>query len=88
MEKKDFIVKRTITMIDGKPHVETYSEEELIRCEDCIFGLQCIQPRNDNLDFDYITCSKPYVGIGCANHKPDWFCADAKPKIKKQEDIA
>jgi hypothetical protein len=34
-EKKDFIVRRSITMIDGKPHVETYSEQPLIRCRDC-----------------------------------------------------
>lgn len=33
--KKDFIVKRSITMIEGKPHVETYSEQELVRCKDC-----------------------------------------------------
>ena len=38
--KKDFIVRRTITMIDGKPHVETYSEQELIRCENCKHGTE------------------------------------------------
>lgn len=24
-------------MIEGKPHVETYSEQELIRCKDCAY---------------------------------------------------
>lgn len=33
--KKDFIVRRSITMVEGKPHVETYSEQELVRCKDC-----------------------------------------------------
>jgi len=34
--KKDFIVRRSITTVEGKPHVETYSEQELVRCKDCI----------------------------------------------------
>lgn len=33
--KKDFIVRRSITMVEGKPHVETYSEQELVRCKNC-----------------------------------------------------
>ena len=33
--KKDFIVRRSITTIEGKPHVETYSEQELDRCKNC-----------------------------------------------------
>ena len=38
MIKKDFIVRRTIIELEGKPHVETYSEQELIRCKDCKFA--------------------------------------------------
>ena len=65
--KKDFIVRRNITMIDGKPHVETYSEQELVRCKDCKHrdpedgkcdsghGIQWQLPRSD-----------------------DWFCADGE----------
>jgi hypothetical protein len=39
--KKDFIVKRSITMVEGKPHVETYSEQELVRCKDCRKNMMC-----------------------------------------------
>lgn len=39
--KKDFIVRRSITIVEGKPHVETYSESELVRCKDCRFDSKC-----------------------------------------------
>lgn len=39
--KKDFIVRRSITMVEGKPHVETYSEQELVRCKDCRKNMMC-----------------------------------------------
>ena len=51
---------------------------EVIRCNDCIFGLRCLQTVNGNPSFDFVTCTKPYVGVGCGNHKPEWFCADGK----------
>ena len=32
---KEFIVRRSITMIGDTPHVETFSEQQFIRCRDC-----------------------------------------------------
>lgn len=63
--KKDFIVRRSITMIEGKPHVETYSESELVRCRDCEY-------RNNPL-----ACRMESEGMHTTD---DWFCADGEPK--------
>jgi hypothetical protein len=64
--KKDFIVRRSITMIDGKPHVETYSEQELIRCKDC-------KHYDGDENCRLGTCLENGV---CST--PDWFCADGR----------
>lgn len=62
--KKDFIVRRSITMIDGKPHVETYWEKELVRCEDCAlrFTDKCVL---------HDQAFPVYKGN-------NWFCADGE----------
>ena len=60
--KKDFIVRRSITTIEGKPHVETYSEQELVRCKDCKY--------NDD--------GECIIKAGWFPVKPDWFCADGE----------
>jgi hypothetical protein len=63
--KKDFIVRRSITMVEGKPHVETYSEQELIRCKDCHFYL--------GKGF----CNRSGIHLTVND---DWFCADGEKK--------
>jgi hypothetical protein len=68
--KKDFIVRRSITMVEGKPFVETYSEQELVRCKDCVFGEQ-IKDR-------YICTNAGHCQS--KSNKPDWFCADGEQK--------
>ena len=68
--KKDFVVTRSITEIEGKPHVETISEAELARCKDCKNGI-----RLD--DTNYFICTKPFTGYRQA-HTGDWFCADGE----------
>jgi hypothetical protein len=69
--KKDFIVRRSITMVDGKPHVETYSEQELVRCKDCIH-------------YRYYGLSKETISECTIDHTEnpdgDWFCADGERK--------
>ena len=69
--KKDFIVRRSITMIDGKPHVETYSEQELVRCKDCKYGQYEEWDNGECVD-------KTVYCDGYGIHKPDWFCADGE----------
>ena len=64
--KKDFIVRRSITMVEGKPFVETYSEQELIRCKDC---KHYDVGENSRLG----TCLENGV---CST--TEWFCADGK----------
>ena len=66
--KKDFIVKRSITMVENKPHVETYSEQELVRCKDC-GNKKCWERTGD------VVC-----GIDGNPHEPDWFCAYGERK--------
>ena len=67
--KKDFIVYRTIIDIEGKPHVSTYSEEELVHCKDCIHY------RFYGLEYDTMSeCTINHT----ENPSEDWFCADAK----------
>lgn len=66
--EKDFIVRRSITMVEGKPHVETYSEQELIRCKDC-----------GNRECDG-RAGKVVCGITGESHSRLWFCADGERK--------
>ena len=66
--KKDFIVRRSITMIEGKPHVETYSEMELVRCNSCLHFHQDNIPE-DGCGFCELL-SRTYEG----NH----YCADGE----------
>ena len=70
MMKKDFIVRRSIFYVEGKPHVETYSEEPLVRCKDCHYGI-----RNSKED---IFCIKAIYND--KYKRPDWFCADGVMK--------
>lgn len=71
--KKDFIVRRSITMVEGKPHVETYSESELVRCKDCRYAL----PSSEN----FILCTAPCESQYPKAYKPiDWFCAGGERK--------
>ena len=65
--KKDFIVRRSIIMVEGKPFVETYSEQELIRCKDCKnrFDGCCYNRKSDRTNF----------GVFVAD---DWFCGDGE----------
>jgi hypothetical protein len=71
--KKDFIVRRSITMVEGKPHVETYSEQELVRCKDCkhyrYYGLSEETVSECTIDH-------------CENPDGDWFCADGERESK------
>ena len=67
--KKDFIVRRTVTELEGKPHVEVYSEEELTRCKDCTYY------RYYGLDHEIV--SECVIGH-CENPDKDWFCADGR----------
>ena len=63
--KRDFVVRRSITMVEGKPHVETYSEHELVRCKDC----------KKHGDYDcHITSLTSQTTLD------DWFCADGERK--------
>ena len=66
--KKDFIVRRSITIVDEKPHVETYSEQELIRCKDCFHW-------DDHLEECGNSDSVCFHNGWC---KQDWFCADGE----------
>ena len=70
--KKDFIVTRSITDVEGKPHVETISERELIKCKDCIYytDYQCWNvPKNEP--------PRP--------KEETFFCADGRRKGEVQE---
>ena len=69
--KKDFIVRRSITMVDGKPNVETYSEQELIRCKDCKHGQYEEWDNGEHTD-KTVDCDE--YGI----HNQYWFCADGE----------
>lgn len=70
--KKDFVVTRSITEIEGKPHVETISEAELVRCK-C-----CVHRGNPKKCMLAVICEQnnfPYFFID--NHG-EWFCADGR----------
>lgn len=69
MIKKDFIVRRTITEIEGKPHVETYSEEELVRCTDC----------------EYYNVEAYHCKLHNMLESEDWYCADGRRKEETYE---
>ena len=65
--KKDFVVTRSISVLEGKPHVETISETELVRCKDC--------KHRDPEDFK-CDCGHD---IHWELPRPDnWFCADGE----------
>ena len=61
--KKDFIVRRSITMVEGKPFVETYSEQELVRCKDCA----------------YLNRDQRFMNYGYCSYFKDEFYAKVKP---------
>ena len=65
--KKDFIVRRSIIEIEGKPHIETYSESELVKCKDCKHG-----------GIDSVSYPKFWCSAHSEYHDPDWFCADGE----------
>ena len=67
--KKDFIVRRSITEIEGKPHVETYSESELVRCKDCKYKQK-----------SYVTDRQWWCNRLEKHCDDDWFCADGERK--------
>ena len=60
--KKDFIVRRSITMIEGKPHVETYSETELVQCNNC----------------KHYNHNKKWCQHIMSANGGEWFCADGE----------
>ena len=72
--KKDFIVRRSITMVEGKPHVETYSEQELVHCKDCT-------------EYQEWNGGKICMRLGSyhGDVPPEWFCADGKKRCKAGE---
>lgn len=72
--KKDFIVRRSITIVEGKPHVETYSEEPLVRCKDCKYYTE---KAFENNGVNYGECHKLAIGLGVFTVE-DWFCADGE----------
>jgi len=74
--KKDFIVRRSITIVEGKPLVETYSEQELVRCNNCKHRgnsekcfLAAISKEND-------------FPLFILDNRGNWFCADG---VKRDE---
>ena len=71
--KKDFIVRRSIYEIEGKPHIETYSEQELVRCGNCKYFSIC--------DITSLCPETRPLGrciIHNKVHALDWFCADGQ----------
>lgn len=78
--KKDFIVRRTITEVEGKPVVTTYSEEELVRCGDCEWwDKREYECKNDDVLRRIKDC-------GCGSTfrtERDWFCADGIRRISE-----
>lgn len=62
-------------MIDGKPHVETYSEQELVRFVDCKWWHES-------------ETHKGYGDCGQANgitlKSSDWFCADGEKRTERR----
>lgn len=72
--KKDFIVTRSIEMIEGKIHVETISERELVHCKDC--ALNCFSPDHESVSY-WIPCQE-------IKPEPHYFCWAGKLKAQKQ----
>ena len=73
--KRDFIVRRSIYLIENKPHVESYSEQELIRCKDCAHRgnpEKCIVANN--------AYNKGLMLISLLDNNGEWFCADGERK--------
>jgi len=84
--KKDFIVRRSITMVEGKPHVETYSEQELVHCKDCKH-----RPKEPNLEtfengFDIEFPEGSKCPCQCEYYswypEDDWYCANGERQDK------
>ena len=69
--KKYFVVTRSITEIEGKPHVETISEAELVRCENCFFATQ----GSTEVGEWYMRCRLFDIAVDT-----DFFCANGKRK--------
>lgn len=70
--KKTFISRRSITMVDGKPHVEIYSEQELVMCKDCKYR----DPENHHCDCG----THEWVYGKVIPVADDFFCAHGEPK--------
>ena len=64
-------------MIEGKPHVETYSEQELVRCKDC-------KHIGDSLNCHVALIADLLKDARVFTYKvtDDWFCADG---VKRDE---
>ena len=67
--KKDFVVTRSITEIEGKPHVETISEAELVRCKDCKHWSKDEKEEVDGKEIR--PCEN---GLYPEWHSGEWFC--------------
>ena len=74
--KRDFIVRRSITMIEGKPLVETYSEQELVRCKDCKH-----RGNSEKCVLAAVSKEKDYP-LFMLDNRGEWFCADG---VKRDE---
>ena len=70
--KKYFVVTRSITEIEGKPHVETISEAELVRCKDCKHSEKISSVDNGSAT----VCRR----LGRFVVDRDWFCANGEMK--------
>ena len=80
MMKKDFIVRRSVFYVEGKPHVETYSEEPLVKCENCRYA---VRHCSDSVFGKHLYVCKHVRQIGRegdAIHTEEWFCADGVEK--------
>ena len=81
--KKDFIVRRSITMIDGKPHVETYSEQELVRCKDCKYAHKTY---NGDCKYCDMFTDDDWNPIEFYR-SGEWFCADGERRRSGNEQM-
>ena len=72
--KKDIIVTRSITTLEGKPHIETISEQELVHCKECRYAFY----REGLVLEGHVFCTKPGTERGQAVKPDDWFCADGE----------
>ena len=72
-KKKEFIVKRTVTEIEGRPHVQTYSEIELIRCKNCRHR----DPEDNKCDSGGMPWDTQVLPV-----PDDWFCPKGERAVK------